>query len=132
MSERDALTANAEFYRAFRERDYPGMDALWARETVVACIHPGTPTLYGRGPVLASWRAIMSSEDSPRVKSMDETASVFGDTAIVTCTERVGRTRVAATNIFIKERGNWRMLHHHASPVGRDMLEDSTPDRSLN
>ncbi len=132
MSESALLAANAEFYHAFRERDYERMDALWARESIVACIHPGAPALYGRGPVLASWRAILGSPDSPRISCMGEHPSVLGETGIVTCMERVGRTRVAATNIFVLERGSWRMLHHHASPIGVEDEPEPTPNRNLN
>ncbi|MCA9627119.1 MAG: nuclear transport factor 2 family protein [Myxococcales bacterium] len=131
MSEEALLAANAEFYHVFRERDYERMDALWARESIVACIHPGAPALYGRGPVLASWRAILGSPDSPRIQCSGEQASLLGDAGIVTCVERVGRTRVAATNVFVLERGSWRMLHHHASPIGIEEAE-ATPNRNLN
>ncbi|MGE0322029.1 MAG: nuclear transport factor 2 family protein [Polyangiaceae bacterium] len=131
MSEEALLAANSAFYRAFRERDYEEMDALWARESIVACIHPGAPALYGRGPVLASWRAILSSPDSPRIHCGNEQPTLLGEAGMVTCVERVGRTRVAATNLFVLEHGSWRMLHHHASPIGADEPEPS-PNRDLN
>lgn len=132
MSEAALLAANTEFYRAFRDRDYERMDALWARESIVACIHPGAPALYGRGPVLASWRAILGSPDSPRIVCSGEQATLLGEAGMVTCVERVGRTRVACTNLFVLERGSWRMLHHHASPIGVEDEEAPKPNRNLN
>ena len=42
MTDADAvLAANLEFYRAFTMRDVAAMDALWARDAPVACLHPG-------------------------------------------------------------------------------------------
>src|SRR5438128_8412277 len=40
-TEREVLEANAAFYAAFAQRDADAMDALWAREVPVACLHPG-------------------------------------------------------------------------------------------
>ena len=49
MSDEEAvLAANEEFYRAFAARDLAAMDALWAQETPVACVHPGWDALVGR------------------------------------------------------------------------------------
>lgn len=50
----DVLAANEAFYTAFTNRDYPQLEALWAREHEVAVIHPGWPPLFGRSAVLES------------------------------------------------------------------------------
>ena len=63
--ERAVLAANAAFYRAFAERDVAAMDALWARSTPVACIHPGWQVLNGREAVMASWRGILAGVPPP-------------------------------------------------------------------
>ena len=48
MSDEEAvLAANEAFYRAFAARDFAAMDALWAAEAPVACIHPGWDALVG-------------------------------------------------------------------------------------
>jgi hypothetical protein len=57
MDDSDAvLAANLEFYRAFTTRDAEAMDALWARQAPVACVHPGWPALTDRDAVMESWR----------------------------------------------------------------------------
>ena len=73
MDDRDAvLAANLEFYRAFTTGDAEAMDALWARQAPVACVHPGWPALTDRNAVIESWRGILSNPDSPRIVCYDE------------------------------------------------------------
>ena len=62
MNDSDAvLAANLEFYRAFTTRDVAAMEALWARQAPVACVHPGWPVLADRDAVLESWRGILAN-----------------------------------------------------------------------
>ncbi|MBV8937825.1 MAG: nuclear transport factor 2 family protein, partial [Alphaproteobacteria bacterium] len=56
MTDQDAvLAANLEFYRAFAIRDLAAMDALWARQAPVACLHPGWSALKDREAIMESW-----------------------------------------------------------------------------
>ena len=45
------------------------------------------------------------------------TARVFGAVAVVICRELVSGSPLVATNVFVREEGEWRMSHHHAGPV---------------
>ena len=108
------LAANRTFYAAFAERNAGGMSRIWARDHAVACIHPGRSAVHGRDAVLASWRAILDSPQAPVIKCADAAAVVLSDVAFVTCVEHIGDARVAATNVFVLERGEWRLVHHHA------------------
>lgn len=92
MSDEEAvLAANAEFYRAFAAREFAAMDALWARETPVACIHPGWGTLMGREAVMESWAAIFGDPGSPQIHCEVPRAFVPGDGAFVICREVLGQ-----------------------------------------
>jgi ketosteroid isomerase-like protein len=118
MTETDAvLAANLEFYRAFTRRDADAMAAIWARALPVACTHPGWGPLTGREEVLQSWRNILANPDSPHAACHDEEAFLYGDVAFVICEEELPGNTLTATNIFAKEDGAWRMVHHHAGPV---------------
>ncbi len=118
MTENDAvLAANLDFYRAFTARDLAAMDAIWARKAIVLCTHPGWTPLVGRDAVMASWHDILASHDAPAVMCHDDTAFLYGTLAVVTCEEELSAGHLAATNIFIKEDGAWRLLHHHSSPI---------------
>ena len=42
-----ALAANAAFYQALAQGDYPAMEALWSASEPLICSHPGTPSAPG-------------------------------------------------------------------------------------
>jgi hypothetical protein len=118
MTEEDAaLSANLEFYRAFTTQNFAAMEALWARKAAVSCIHPGWAPLRDRGAVMKSWHDIMGNAEAPRIMCHDEAVSVYGDIAVVTCEEEIATNILIATNIFAKEDGAWRMIHHQAGPL---------------
>src|SRR5512139_2540606 len=103
------LSTNAVFYVAFATRDVAKMETLWAQQAPVACIHPGWQPLLGRDAVLASWRDIMSGPNSPPVRCVDPVVHLVGSTALVICTERFDDAELAATNVFVKEDGHWKL-----------------------
>jgi ketosteroid isomerase-like protein len=121
MTDSDAvLAANLEFYRAFTMRDLVAMEALWAREAPVSCVHPGWPPLVGRDPVMESWHGILANPASPRIVCYDEQVALYGDAALVLCEEELDGGTLVATNVFVREDGAWKMAHHQAGQlVGR-------------
>src|SRR5436305_10285912 len=118
MTDSDAvLAANLEFYRAFSARDLLAMDALWARQAPVACIHPGWPVLADRDAVMESWHGILGNPDAPRIACYDERVLLFGDTALVLCEEELDGDTLVASNFFVREDGSWRIAHHQAGQM---------------
>lgn len=118
LSDNDAvLSANLEFYHAFTTRDASAMERIWAREAPVVCVHPGWTPLAGRTAVLKSWRDILANPESPHVMCHDDRAIIYGDMAVVLCEEELETSHLVATNIFVREDGAWRMVHHQASPI---------------
>lgn len=118
MTDEDAvLTANLEFYRAFTEHDYQAMDRIWARNAPVTCIHPGWAPLGGREAVMDSWHTLLSNPDAPTVACHDEQVVFQGDVAVVLCEEALPASTLVATNLFVREEGGWRMVHHQAAPM---------------
>jgi len=117
MSETDGdslLRANAEFYRAFAAGELAAIDALWARAAPVSCIHPGWQGLFGRDAVIESWRAILGRP--PAIRMLGARAHVLGSVGYVTCIELIGESVLVATNIFARENGDWKLVHHQAGP----------------
>lgn len=112
------LAANQAFYQAFDARDFSTMDELWAREHGVTCIHPGWNLLVGREAVMASWRAILRSE-SIHIEPSGVRVFLLGDAAYIVCHEAPrGETPIlVATNIFVREQGRWRLVHHQAGQL---------------
>jgi predicted nuclease with RNAse H fold len=118
MTDKDkVLSANLEFYRAFTLRDVGAMEALWAHALPVACIHPGWMALRDREAVMRSWHDILANPEAPRIMCHDEDAMLYGDIAIVTCEESLDDNTLVATNIFAREDGAWRLIHHQAGPL---------------
>ncbi len=115
--EQAVLAANEAFYAAFNAKDIQAMELLWAREAHVACIHPGWNVLSGREQVMESWRGILLNEEQPRIVAGGASVHIVGDIAYVVCRELVAGSPLAATNLFVREAGEWRIAHHHSSPV---------------
>lgn len=130
--ELELLAANEAFYAAFRERDVLAMDALWASGHPVACTHPGWEALHGRDDVLASWHAIMDNPEAPQVLCVEAVASLLGEAAFVTCIEQLGNIELVATNVFVRELGLWKLVHHQAGPFVRNDDEEPTDISQLN
>src|SRR5215467_1471543 len=124
MTDQDAvLAANLEFYRAFAARDLAAMDALWARHSPVACLHPGWSALKDRDAIMESWAGILSNPAAPRIACYDEQVFFYGDGALVLCEEELEGGTLAASNFFVREDGIWRMAHHHAGQIVRRQAE---------
>ncbi|MBV8392066.1 MAG: nuclear transport factor 2 family protein [Alphaproteobacteria bacterium] len=116
--EREAvLAANRAFYRAFNDRDFDAMDAIWAPTGAMVCLHPGQAPLLDRADIMASWRAILRQPDSPRVRCTDEWVAGRPGFAIVICREVLAQGQLMATNAFVRLSDGWHMLTHHSGPV---------------
>ena len=120
------LAANAAFYAAFESLSIEDMDAVWAHEEPVLCVHPGWPLLSTREQVIESWRRIFENASLMRFDITGAQVVVEGDAAWVSCTEnltqvldgRVVEAKIQATNLFRRRLGEWRVAHHHGSAVG--------------
>jgi len=132
VAELEVLEANGTFYRAFAARDSLAMDRLWAERHPVACVHPGWDVLDGRERVLASWRDIFGSAAAPEIACSDAAARILGEVAFVTCHEILSGGLLAATNVFVREEGRWRMAHHQATPITAGQARQVRPAGPLN
>jgi ketosteroid isomerase-like protein len=118
MSEDDPIFfANEAFYLAFAARDMTAMEDIWARDTPPTCVHPGWQPLIGRRQVIESWRNIMENGEAPEISFSGARVFRLGDAAYVTCTEHLARSTLIATNIFIIENGQWKIIHHQAGAM---------------
>ena len=135
MSETDAvLFANEAFYFAFAGRDLKEMAAVWAEDAEVSCIHPGWDAIHGREEVMQSWHAILRGAGAPEILCHTPRVTFYGELASVICYEEIAGGYLLATNLFVRERGRWRMVHHqaaptHGEPPESDDDEDFIPDK---
>ena len=121
--------ANEEFYAAFEALDIERMEACWAHDDQVRCIHPGWDAMVGWPQVSRSWMAIFANSAYIQFFLTDVCANVEGDTAWLTCAENilaggadatadvVRDAKVLATNVFRRVDGRWKLVLHHGSPV---------------
>lgn len=118
MSETDAvLFANEAFYFAVAGRDLKAMASVWAEDAEVSCIHPGWDAIHGREEVMQSWHAILRGPGPPEILCRAPQVTFYGDVASVICYEEIDGGYLLATNLYLRERGRWCMVHHQAAPT---------------
>jgi len=132
--EKKVLAANEAFYRALEALDQEKMEALWWHEDWVQCLHPGWPLIRGWEQIRASWENIFRSTTQMTVSTDQLFLHILGEAAWVSCIEQVTislegdfvTSRVQTTNIFTRRKGEWKMVHHHTTPIpGSGMLDAS-------
>ncbi len=112
------LAVNEAFYRAFAAGDYAAMEKLWsAREAT--CIHPGWPPVSGRDKVMETWRGILAQPPRPPIRSVEPEVRLHDTAALVICWEAIGDLYLVASNLFVREDGVWRMVHHQSGQTER-------------
>lgn len=124
------MEVHRAFYAAFEARDLDAMGDVWERSERATVTHPGWPTLRRWEAVAESWRRIFAGTPYIQFFLTEEHVVVEGDVAWVTVFENIlqeiggaqpeaglGDARVAATNVFVRGDGRWRMVVHHGSPV---------------
>lgn len=113
------------------------MDVVWSHSDIAGCVHPGWHRLDGWDEIRRSFENIFASSRPWTVACEDVRVAAHGDTAWVSCVEVIrpfGSERAAAaarmqsTNIFVREEGEWKLFHHHASasPDEDETGEDET------
>jgi ketosteroid isomerase-like protein len=130
VTDQDAvLAANAAFYVAFARGDFAAMQALWAQDAPVACVHPGWPPLQDRAKIMQSWQGILANPPRPPIVALEPQVQLHGETALVICWEAIGAMHLVATNVFVRERGAWRMVMHQSGQTAH-VPKGATPPPS--
>jgi ketosteroid isomerase-like protein len=114
------ITANNDFYLAFNNSDMDKMEDIWSRQNEVSVVHPGWDLLTGRGEVLMSWRQILKNSTLNKISCDNVWVNRVGDVASVICIEQLDDVELVATNIFVREEGAWKLIHHHAGPLNHE------------
>ncbi|MGB0035571.1 MAG: nuclear transport factor 2 family protein [Candidatus Acidiferrales bacterium] len=117
--------ANTRFYAAFESLNLTDMEAVWAHDDAVQCVHPGWDLLLGWDEVRERWARVFANAKRVRIALSSVWVRVEGDVGWVACTQHVttafadgfDEATVQATNIFIRHEGAWLLVAHHASPL---------------
>jgi len=120
--------ANSKFYEAFQTGRLADMRAIWGSGAHVRVTHPGSGCILGRNEVLSSWKHIFSVGGYKIDLDEVEVHVMGSESAMVTCVEYVdsGPTtgKIVATNVFQKEDGQWKIVHHHGSSSAPPLEEN--------
>jgi uncharacterized protein (TIGR02246 family) len=128
--------ANLAFYRALESRDVETMSDVWLHDAATSCVHPGWHRLDGWDEIERSWQNIFANSRPWTVSCEDVRVAIAGDFAWVTCVEVIvpfggddedDAARMQATNLFGRVNGEWRLVHHHASPSPTEQLVSEEP-----
>ena len=123
--EDEVRAANHRFYAAFESLDLAQMEAVWAHDDGIECVHPGWDLLLGWDEVRERWARIFTNTKRVRVALRGVWVRVEGEVAWAACTAHIttafaegfDEAVVQATNIFVRREGQWLLVAHHASPV---------------
>ena len=119
----DVLAVNQEFYDAHERREIEAMRSVWDHSQGAVCVHPGWPILRSWPVIEESWRRIFSGPGRNQFIVTNIAATGAGDVVWVTLDENLvegGSTgTIAATNVFARIEGRWKLTLHHGSQVMR-------------
>jgi len=76
--------------------------------------------------VLESWRRIVEGGNRPDIACGEARPYPVGDAAFVICVEHLPDGDLIATNIFAREHGEWRLVHHQAGPTPSQARSEPT------
>ncbi len=125
MSETDVRQASDRFYQALQgvlAGDPSGMEGIWSHSDDVSTFHPIGGAEVGWERVWGSWVGASRAIGNGGVEVTDLRVVVMGDTAFTTGVEHAhgtigttqGRFDARCTNIYRKESGSWKIVHHHS------------------
>jgi uncharacterized protein (TIGR02246 family) len=124
-AEDDVRAASDQFYRALNAMangDAGSMASIWSHADDVTTMHPIGGREEGWEAVSDSWDGVAAASTDGTVSRTDQVVRVVGDAAYELCTESASMTfagepsslEVRATNVYRKENGEWKMVHHHS------------------
>jgi ketosteroid isomerase-like protein len=134
-SEDEVRNASKQFYAALNRVANGNADslaAIWSHSAVVTVMHPIGGRQVGWDAVRASFEQVAQLASDGQVELKDQLIYVTGDLAYEVGIEQ-GRVKLAGqpvtleyrvTNIYQREAGLWKMIHHHTdiSPAMLDVL----------
>ncbi len=134
-SEDDVRAASARFYAALNamiQGDSSSMEGAWWHEPSVTAMHPIGGSTLGWDAVEDSFAQVAKLSSGGEVKIRDQRIVAGSDMAYELGFEDGSVTMAGTptvidhrvTNIYRKQEGEWRLVHHHTdiSPAMLDVL----------
>ncbi len=129
MPAEDEIRAAADrFYAALNSvlnGDAGPMADVWSQGADITTMHPTGGGQVGWDEVWGSWQQVAAIASGGSVALRDRLLRVMGDTACELGTEHVDATlggnpvrgQLRVTNLYRREGGAWRIVHHHADAI---------------
>jgi len=132
-SEDEVRNASNQFYAALNKMvngSSQSLSDIWSHSSAVTTMHPIGGRQVGWKDVWATWDQTAQVASEGQVKLQDQFIQVAGDMAYEIGVENAGfriagqkvTDKVRVTNIYQKEGGTWKIVHHH-SDLSPSMVE---------
>lgn len=124
-AENEVRQASAQFYAALNSMgngDASAIPDIWSHTTAVTTMHPIGGREVGWDEVKEPWGQVAQLSTGGQISLNDPLIQVAGDMAYEVGFEQ-GQLTLAgeqvaldqrATNIYRRENGTWKMVHHHS------------------
>jgi uncharacterized protein (TIGR02246 family) len=131
-AENEVRAASKQFYAALNSMangDARPMTEIWSQSADATTMHPIGGRQVGWDQVRDSWQQVAEIASEGKVMLGDQLVRVVGDDAayelgtehvVMTLAGHSVRGEVRVTNIYRREGGAWRIVHHHAD-ASQDM-----------
>jgi len=132
-AEDEVLKASNQFYASLNKMtngDAQSLSDIWSHDSAVTTMHPIGGRQVGWKDVWETWDQTAHVASEGQVKLQDQFIRVIGDLAYEIGVENAGfriagqkvTDQVRVTNIYQKEGGKWKIIHHH-SDISPAMVE---------
>jgi len=134
-NEEEVRKASNQFYAALNKMvngNSQPLSDVWSHNPAVTTMHPIGGRQVGWKDVWATWDQTAQVASEGQVKLQDQFIRVAGDMAYEIGVESAGfnlagqkvTDQVRVTNIYQKEGGTWKIVHHHSdlSPAMVEIL----------
>lgn len=134
--EDEVRNASKQFYAALNKMvngSSQSLSDIWSHNSEVTTMHPIGGRQIGWKDVWATWDQTAQVASEGQVKLEDQFIRVVGDMAYEIGVENAGimiagqkiTDQVRVTNIYQKEGGTWKIVHHHSdlSPAMVEVLK---------
>ncbi len=134
-TEDEVRNASNQFYAALNKMvngSSQSLSDIWSHSSAVTTMHPIGGRQVGWKDVWATWDQTAQVASEGQVKLQDQFIQVVGDMAYEIGVENADfriagqkvTDQVRVTNIYQKEAGTWKIVHHHSdlSPAMVELL----------
>jgi ketosteroid isomerase-like protein len=128
-AENEVREASKKFYAGLNRMmngENNVMNDAWSHNSSVTAMHPIGGREIGWEKVNDSFNQVSNLATSGKVVLKDQLINILGDVAYEVGVEQIQQAKIAGeeisgevrvTNIYRKDGGTWKIIHHHSDPA---------------